>query len=100
MNKREIFYLGKRKGILLPLNLQIDSDRCQVLKEPKWWALGRGLQVRTGKTRRSGHSVGPRSSNRTAGGSAKLDTGAIDAVGPGRTPRKTLELAGRVGSKR
>ena len=44
--------------------------------------------------------MGPRSSDRTTGGSTKLDTGAIDAIGPVRTPRRTLELAGRVGKQR
>ena len=42
----------------------------------------------------------PGSLNRTAGGSIKQDTVAIDAVGTVRTPRKTLELAGRVGKQR
>ena len=39
----------ERKGILIPQNLQTNSDRRQVLRESKWWALGRDLQVRTGR---------------------------------------------------
>ena len=52
------------------------------------------------ETRRSGYRMDPDVFYRTAGGSTKLDIDAIDAIGTVRTPRRTLELAGRVGKHR
>ena len=62
--------------------------------------VGSGSSSQDRGIRRSGHSVGPGSFDRSAGGSTIQNTVAINAVGTVQTPRKTLALAGRVGKHR
>ena len=56
--------------------------------------VGSGSSSQDRETRRSGGSVGPRPSDRSAEGSTMQDTVAIHVVGAVRTPRRTLALAG------
>ena len=62
--------------------------------------VGSGSSSQDRESQRSGHSVGPRPSDRSTGGSTIQDTVAINAVGTVRTPKRTLALAGRVGKHR
>ena len=61
---------------------------------------GSGPSSQDQEAQRTGDKVTPGSLNRSAGGSIKQDTVAIDVIGSMRTPKKTLELAGRVGEQR
>ena len=101
MNEREEdLFIGKKKRDSLtpkPANRQRQAPGPQRVRVV---SAGSGSSCQDRETRRSGHGEGPEASDRNAGGSTKLDTDAIDAVGTVRTPRRTLELAGRVGKQR